>query len=212
MRLEQHDRASTTRANLGSGQRSSNLGGMMTVVIDHHDAVYFTAQLETALRSCEAGQRLCDLFEGNFQLETYCDCCQRVVDVVHARHAQLYFTYNMSTSPNSKSRSELAIVLHVMGRYVRLSAQAVRDASSFNQWNDCLHVWIVKTKHRGPIERNLVHEVLETRAHIFHVVVVVHVLAIDIRNDGNRGRKHQKRAIAFVGFNNHQVALSKMRI
>src|SRR5437870_3879738 len=158
----------------------------MPVIIDDQHTVHFVLKLKTAMRASETAQGFGDPFKRNFQLEADGDCGQRVEDVVHAGNAQLDFTHHLDTAPNDKSGAKLAVVTNTVGGDVRLRAEAVSNSAPLNTWNNCLHVGIVKTKNRGAVEGNLVHKICEAHTHVFHVVVIVHVLAVDVCYDGNR--------------------------
>ena len=106
----------------------------------------------------------------------------------------------------------MVVVTNAMRGYVSLRAEAVSHAASFEQRDDRLHVRIVETQHGRTVERHFVDEIREARTHVVHVVVVVHVLAIDVGDDGDRRRQHQERSIALVRFDNHQVAGAEMRV
>ena len=75
-----------------------------------------------------------------------------------------------------------------------------------------MDVRVVETQHRRSVKRNLVDEVREALPNIFHVVVIVHVLAIDVRDDGNHRVQHQEGTIALIGFNDHQLAFTQPRV
>ena len=104
------------------------------------------------------------------------------------------------------------VIGDVVGRYVRLRAQPVSDSPARHIWNHGLDVRIVETKHRGAVKRDLIHKVRKAAAHIFHVVVIIHVLAIDIGHHGDHRRQHEKRSIALIRFDDHQLALTEPRI
>ena len=59
---------------------------------------------------------------------------------------------------------------------------------------------IVDAGGDGAVERHLVHEVEEGALDVGHVVVAVHVLAVEIGDDGEDGRELEEGAVAFVGF------------
>src|SRR5687768_10221879 len=101
---------------------------MMSVVIDNHDSVHFTFCLETPTGARKAMKSFGDLFKRHFQLETHCDCGQRVVDVVHARYTQLHLANHVRAAPHTETRSEIVVVTDAMRGDVSLRAQAVSHA------------------------------------------------------------------------------------
>ncbi len=71
---------------------------------------------------------------------------------------------------------------------------------------------IVVAGNGHPIERHPVHEFDEGVLHVGHVAIAVHVLAVDVGDDGKDGRKLEKRAIALVGLGDQVVRLAETRV
>ncbi len=63
VRLEQHYCAPAARSNLGRSQRRPDLGRMMAVVVNYHDSVDFTLDLEAPAGPGKRAQRFGDLFK-----------------------------------------------------------------------------------------------------------------------------------------------------
>src|SRR5690348_6609091 len=125
MRLKQHHDAPAAGTEFRSGECRANLGRMMAIVIDDEDIVYFTFRLKPATSAGEAVQTFNDLFERHFELESHCYRCERVVDIVDARHAQDHLAHHVRSAPHSERRSEVTVVANAVGGNVRLRAEAV---------------------------------------------------------------------------------------
>src|SRR5688500_377205 len=116
MRSKQHDDPASTGTKLRRGERRANLSRMMAVVVHDENAVDFTFRLKPPSRSSKAVQPFDDLFKRNFQLEANRDRRQRVINVVHARHAQHHLANDIRSAPNIETRSEIAVVTDTMRR------------------------------------------------------------------------------------------------
>ena len=65
-----------------------NLGRMVTVVVDHRDAVHHAPPFETPLGALELGQRLRDHLEGRAQFQAHGHGRERVQHRMASRHLQ----------------------------------------------------------------------------------------------------------------------------
>ena len=52
----------------------------------------------------------------------------------------------------------------------------------------------------------------KARLHVAHVAIAIHVLAIDVRDDGKNRRELQKRAVALVGLGDKVLRLAKASV
>src|SRR5689334_21589358 len=87
MRLEHDNDPSIDAGTRGSDDRR-DLGGMVSVVVDHHHAVLFASLLESAIGAAEFLQRRSDALERHASLESYGDGAESVQKVVPARHPE----------------------------------------------------------------------------------------------------------------------------
>ncbi|MNY12188.1 hypothetical protein D3C86_1452570 [compost metagenome] len=71
---------------------------------------------------------------------------------------------------------------------------------------------MVKAHDAEAVERHVLDELAERRAHSIKIAVMVQMLRIDIGNDGHVGRQLQEGAVGFVGFHHHPLALAHTRI
>src|SRR5688572_19705700 len=99
---------------------------MVTVVINDENATHFTLRLETASRTGEARQSFSNLVKRHFKLETDCDRRKCIVNVVHARHAQVHLANDVRTAPHTEARSKIVVVPDSMCGDVSLRTQPVR--------------------------------------------------------------------------------------
>src|SRR5262245_24765602 len=117
---------------------------MMSVIIDDKDVVHFTFRLEPTTCASETLKRFRDLIERHFKFKTYGDRRERVIDVVDAWHAKRDFADHIGTAPYGECRTEVVVVTNAMSRDIGLCAQPVRHTTSYQLWNDRLHIRIVE--------------------------------------------------------------------
>src|SRR3990172_2225870 len=58
---------------------------------------------------------------------------------------------------------------------------------------------MVEAQNRQAVERDLVDEGEKTFDQAIHSLIEIHMLAVDVGDHGDGGRKEQKRAIALIG-------------
>ena len=75
-----------------------------------------------------------------------------------------------------------------------------------------LHVRVIEAEHREAVERDLLDELDERVLELLVRAVVVEVLGVDVRDDGDRRREPQERAVALVGLGDEQVARAEARV
>ena len=71
---------------------------------------------------------------------------------------------------------------------------------------------VIQTQHREPVERDLVHEVGERGVQRLERAVVIEVLGVDVRDDADRRRELEERAVALVGLGDEEVTLAEPRV
>ena len=109
-------------ADARSAERGFDLGGMMTVVVNHGDPRLLAFELKAAIGAAELIKRLGDFVERNFEFQTNCNRGQRVVNIVFARHSQAYRAEHIDAAPNCEARSERLVVNNLVRGNVGLRA------------------------------------------------------------------------------------------
>jgi hypothetical protein len=71
---------------------------------------------------------------------------------------------------------------------------------------------VIRAGHDAAVKRHFVREVDKRLLQLGEASVTLHVLAVDVRHDGNRRIEHQERAIAFIRFRNQVLAAAEPRI
>src|SRR5205807_1254760 len=63
-------------------------------------------------------------------------------------------------------------------------------------------------ENRGSVERHLVYEIAERGSDLLNIVIVVEVLAVDVRDGGDDGTQLEEGTVALVRLDHHEVALA----
>lgn len=91
---------------------------------------------------------------------------------------------------------------------VGVLAGAVGDKASTDAGQDRREQRVVETGGDGAVEGHLVHELDEAVFHVGHVAVAVHVLAVEVGDDGEDGGEFKEAAVALVGFGDEVVGVA----
>src|SRR5262245_13054521 len=210
VRLEDDDEAPSQPLARGPEGRL-DLRRVMAVVVDHEDAAALAADLEASVDACEPGERPRDPRERDVELAAHRDRRQAVEHVVAPRNAQLDAAERLAGAPRRVAPCE-TVQLHLRRAELRVAAEPVRDVPPLEAWQDRAHARIVRAQERCAVERHAVEERDEGVLDLFEVLVVVEVLAVDVRDDGQRRLEAQERAVGLVRLGHHQVALAEPRV
>lgn len=95
---------------------------------------------------------------------------------------------------------------------IGLAGNSISDDRTFYAGKNCLHVGLVERQHDSAVERDAIHEFEESGLDFFERMILIEMLPVDGGDDGYDRRKQEKRAIAFVRFYDHVVALAGTRV
>src|SRR5690606_37171471 len=106
-----------------------------------------------------------------------------------------------------------AAALDIDGAHLRIAVYAVgRDRTGYKR-NDFAHIGVVAAQDRAAVERQAVREVDESALEARDVVAVsVHVVHVDVGDDGHHGQQVQEGGIGFVRLHHDEFALPQTRI
>ena len=102
--------------------------------------------------------------------------------------------------------------MHVADHQVRLAGSAVGDYRALHARQNRLHVRLVEAQNHRAVEWHAIDELQEHVLNFLERVVLIQMLAVDGRDDGNHRREQQERAVAFVRFDHHVFALADARV
>ena len=198
----------------GGGDHRGDLGGVMAVVVDHHDAPAFTAHLESPLGAGEFREGGGNARERDLELDADRHGAERIEQVVPARHGDGHLAERLAHAVHQAAdgaargeRLELHVVCGDIGlaRMPRLR-QPISDHAPAGPGNQRTHRLVVCAEDRGAVERHLVDELQEGVVQRLPAAVSVHVLAVDVGHERDRRRERQERTVAFVGLHDHRRA------
>src|SRR6266850_5044742 len=206
-----HRHDPTVEPGLGGGQGRADLGRMMTVIVDHRDVTGTTQDLKSALDSREAGQRPLNGCERDLEVQPHPDRRERVEHVVAARDLERDFPEEGLALIDLEAAGH-AHELQAARDEIRARLEPVRDDPLLDPREQELDVRLVQAEHRRAVEGHLVDERDEGVADRVEAPVVVEVLGVDGRDDRDRRRQLQERAVGLVGFGDEKLALPEPRV
>src|SRR5690606_6712557 len=99
VRLKCHDSPPSARSVLRGRKRCKYLRRVMSVIVDHGDAVRLAFELESTIRILESLKCISDLFERDLEFQRHRRGRQCVVDVVLSGHRKVDLAQHLSAFP-----------------------------------------------------------------------------------------------------------------
>src|SRR5665647_1649840 len=210
MRLENSDDAAIP-APFGRLERGLDLGRVVGIILDDHDVVDDLAQLEAAPGPGVALESLEDGVRRDVEVEAHGGRGHGVEDVVNPRHLELQRPQILPPGVKDRRAAEL-VEGEIAGGQVGLGREAIGDDPPLDLRDDALEIGIVEAEDDRAIERDLVGEVDEGRLEVVDALVLVEVLLVDVRQDGDEGGEVEERAVALVGLGDDEVPGSELGV
>src|SRR5499427_9471639 len=206
-----HRHDPTVESSLGGRQRSSDLGRVMPIVVDHRDASGAAQDLKAALDSRESAQRPLNGGERNLEVEPDADRRERVEYIVATRDLQGDLAEQapalIDLEPAGHPRE-----LQAARDQIRARLEPVRDDPLLEAREQELDIGLVQAEDGRAVEGHLVDEGDEGVADRVEGAVVVEVLGVDRCDDRDRRGELQERAVGLVGLGDEEVALAQARV
>ena len=166
---------------------------MMAIVVHHAHPGALSFELKATLDAAKLRQRFIDLGRGNVQTDASGNCCSRIEHVVMTWHLKSKVGDLPATMCNFESAAGSAVcgvasAFQYASTEIRCFSRAISNDSPFQPRKKPEKSIVVHTSDHSTIEWYAVHEVYECLFHVFHVAITVHVLAIDIGDDGENRR------------------------
>ncbi len=200
-----------------AAKRGANLSGMMAVVIDDGNAAHYAFTLEAPIDTAIVVEPFGDLLRRNFKLARDCHGGCRVQNVVTAGNMQ-FKRAERSICRVHRKTSETQLTGRSFARRQKLQPVigvlrfAVGEHTATRTRQNAFQQWIVDARGNRAIERNAVHEIQKGALHVVHVVVAVHMLAVEIGHHGENRRKLEERTVALIGFGYQVLRGAKSRV
>src|SRR5271165_3374153 len=200
----------------GGAEGGADFGRVVSVVVNHGDAAHGTLDLEAPVNAAKVLYPLRDGLGFQLQLvgDGHCGC--RVENIVEPGHvklegaehvalrASIYSDFEAGTRSFSRRQQAQDIVGAGVGSVGEdFSADAGQDGGKLR---------IVEAGHAGSVKGHAVHEVDEGILHVGHVAVTIHVLAVEVGDDGENGRQLQEGAVALVRLRDKVLRLAEARV
>ena len=83
-----------------------------------------------------------------------------------------------------------------------------RDPAIRHATDQRLNLGVVGTTDGQTVERDVGHEIKKALTQVFDRAPVLHMLGVDVRDDGDGGGQSVKGAVAFIGLDDHPLALT----
>ncbi len=100
---------------------------------------------------------------------------------------------------------------HAMVEKTHISLRVLpigHNTTILNAAHQSLNFRMIEAHHTKTVEWHVLNELRESCAHIVEIAVMVEVFGIDIGYNRDISWKLQERAVAFIRFNNHPVAIA----
>ena len=204
-----------------SGQHGADFHRVVAVIVDHCHATALDRDLadfgEAALHAAELGEAGLDAGIRAAHLHRNADGGERVLDIVAARHRQFDALDPAERAIPLAQRHVEAIAArnrrHVLAANVGLCGETVSHHAAVAHFGDHrLHFGVIDAEQRAAVERHVLDEFDEGVLHLVERTVVIEMLGIDVRHDGNGAVEAKEGTIALVRFHDHPVALAKARV
>ena len=123
------------------------------------------------------------------------------------RHVQGHLQW-LAFGAHYPEMGDHAVLAHVLRTQVRILAKAVANHLTVDPGQQLAHHRIIHTHHRHAVERQVVEELDKSVLQLGEVAAVgVHVVRIDIGDDGAHGLQVQEAGIGFIRFRHQITAL-----
>ena len=199
-------------------EHGGDLHRVVTVVVDHRDPADDADLGEAALDAREIRQRAADHGLGKAHLAADGDRGQGVLHVVHAQHRQPHALHGAVALLHVAGDDDVEggpqrVARDVDRPHLGLRAEPVgHDAAVLDAPDQALHLRVVDAERGDAVERNVLDEGAVGPAHRVEVAVELHVLAVDVGDDGGDGRQLDEAAVGLVGLDHHPVARAEPRV
>src|SRR5712692_286890 len=208
VRLEEHQQA-IELTNARGFERGADFGGVMAVIVDHGYVVDRAFNVEAPADSRESSEAIADQLRGHVQIKS--DRCRSrgVAHVVDARRMKELENAEVVAFVSQAKFAAQAFELDVADDEIGLAGSAVGNNRALYARDHGLHVRRVQAQSRRALKRHATDELYEGILNVFQRGILIEMLAGDGGDGGDNGREQQEAAVAFVGFDDEELALTE---
>src|SRR6266851_4438839 len=195
----------------GRFERSANLDGVMTVVIDHGDFIDHALDVKAAAHAGKFDEAFAGQVSRNVQVQRDRGCRRRVADIVHARRMRQPEQAEILASVGQPEFAAQTFELHIADYQIGLARRSIGDDGTLHAGNDGLHVGLIDAEDRRTVKWHAIHKLDKGALNIFERAVLVEVFAVNGGHYGDHRRKHEEAAVALVRFHDKIFAFAEPR-
>ena len=215
----ERDHHAPVEAPLSGVEGGFDLGGVMAIVVDnHHVAALATFPEggvprigEAPLHAVEARKGLARGVERDFELVGDRDGRERVEHVVRPGHVHGECPEGLGAAERVEM-SGRPLEARAAWRDSRLAWRCRRSRAVARCGQNLLHRGVVEAEHAEAIKGDGVCVLEKCRLDRVVRPVVVEVLGVDVRDDGDGRRQLQETTVALVGLRDEEVSLAQARV
>ena len=210
MRLKDADEACGVRRTR-CRQRHGDLRRMVRIVVHHPDTALFALRLEAALCPVEARKCVLNLCKSNIREPCDGNTGERVEHVVPPgdveRNAPKFFPALVH-----RKGDDGAVRLNVRRTVVRLPINGIGDDAPFCLRRNLTQNIIFKAKDSRAVLVRLIDKCAERLDDLLHRAVVIHVVVLDVRHNGNVRAQLQEGPVTLVRLGDEVAARTELCI
>ena len=210
MRLKYADEARWVRRTRRR-QRHGDLRRMMSIVVHHPDTALLALRLEASLCPVEARERIPNLHKVDTRKPCDRNAGKRVEHIVPPRDIE-GDTPHLRTALEHIEGDDGAVRLNIRRTIIRLRVDGIGNHASLRLCGDLPQDLIFKAEHRRPVLRHLIDECAERLDDLLHRAVVIHVIVLDVRHNGDVGTQLEEGAVALIRLGDKPAARAELRI
>src|ERR1051326_1751277 len=202
MRLKQRPAPPSRIALARRAQRGTNLRRMMGVVVDDDRAAVVAEDLEAAVDAEELRERAGDRLMLDAELAADGDRGERVADLVLAGNEEL-----VERAADFERRAAI-----VEAQVLRVARVIANDALAHARVEQARDDRVVGASDYESAVAHVTQEDAERFDDRLERAVVLEVIRLDVRDDGDVGAELMERAVVLVGFDDERIAFAGARV
>ena len=168
--------------------------------VHHRDPARFTKDLKPAIDTAKTVEPVGDIFRGNLKLARNGNRRRCIEYVMPARHMEFKWPQRPFSGMHQELRKPSLRGDQKFKPIICLRRNTVSEDAAAGTGQDGGKLGVVDAGGDSAVERDSVNEVEIGLVDVGHVAVAVHVLAVEIGDDGEDGRELEEGSVALIGF------------
>ena len=210
MRLKYADKSSGIR--LTCCRKSySDLCRVMGIVVYNPDAAFLPLRLKTSLRSMKARKSILNLCKSDTCKACNSNAGKRIEHIVTSRNIE-GDTPHLHAALKDGEGNNGTMRLDVCTAVVCLLINRIRNHPACRLGRNLAQDFILETEDCSAVLIHLVDELMECRDDLLHRSVMIHVVILDIRHNGDVRMQFEEGAVALVCLRDKEAARAELLI